>query len=133
LLKQYSFPISFLTISYFFLVFIAAEPAEYLGSLYHFDEALYFPARIFSGDQEDPPTSQLRIKSPGADKGGNERWSRMIRYPYALIVRGVLRYPLLPFLGSHIESVAVCNVAHVDPATGKVSDEQDQSFCLSDE
>ncbi|KAI9288522.1 hypothetical protein BC943DRAFT_334693 [Umbelopsis sp. AD052] len=110
----------------------AAEPAEYLGSLYKFDEALYFPARIFAGDREDPPTSQLRIKSPGADKGGNERWSRMIRYPYALIVRGVLRYPLLPFLGSHIESVAVCHVSHVDPATGKVSDEKDQSFCLSD-
>ncbi|KAG2184480.1 hypothetical protein INT43_000389 [Umbelopsis isabellina] len=109
----------------------AAEPAEYLGSLYRFDESLSFPARMFSSDKDERPTTQLRIKSPGADKGGNERWSRLIRYPYALIVRGVLRYRLLPFWGAHLESVAVCHVALVNPATGKVSDDPDQSYCLS--
>lgn len=49
------------------------DPAEYLGGFYHFDEPLSFPSSLIS---KNPVTaiSQIRIKSPGADKSGNERW-----------------------------------------------------------
>ncbi|KAI7893984.1 uncharacterized protein EV154DRAFT_499832 [Mucor mucedo] len=104
------------------------DPAEYLGGFYHFDEPLSFSTSFYS---KEPVTaiSQIRIKSPGADKSGNERWSRIIRYPYGLVVRGVLKYKPLPFLSP--QSVAICDVVRVDPTTGKVSEDPDQGFCLS--
>lgn len=49
------------------------DPAEYLGSLVHFDEPLSIQSSLFN----EIPTeaiSQIRIKSPGADTSGNERW-----------------------------------------------------------
>lgn len=49
------------------------DPAEYLGSLVHFDEPLSIQSSLFN----EAPTeaiSQIRIKSPGADTSGNERW-----------------------------------------------------------
>ncbi|KAI8047754.1 hypothetical protein BDF21DRAFT_393140 [Thamnidium elegans] len=104
------------------------DPAEYLGGFYHFDEPLSFSSSAYSNE---PVTaiSLIRIKSPGADKSGNERWSRMIRYPYGLVVRGVLKYKPLPFLNA--QSVAICDVVRVDPTTGKVSEDPDQGFCLT--
>jgi hypothetical protein len=49
------------------------DPAEYLGGFYHFDEPLSFGSSFYT---KEPVTaiSQIRIKSPGADKSGNERW-----------------------------------------------------------
>ncbi|KAI8997168.1 hypothetical protein BDB01DRAFT_770079 [Pilobolus umbonatus] len=106
------------------------DPAEYLGGFYHFDEPLSFTSSFYSSE---PVTaiSQIRIKSPGADKSGNERWSRMIRYRYGLVVRGVLKYRPLSFLSPYPQSVAICDVVRVDPTTGKVSEDPDQGFCLS--
>jgi hypothetical protein len=49
------------------------DPAEYLGGLYRFDEPLSFPSSFYSHDKVTA-ISQIRIKSPGADKSGNERW-----------------------------------------------------------
>lgn len=49
------------------------DPAEYLGSFYRFDEPLAFPPAMLSREQVEA-SSQIRIKSPGADKSGNERW-----------------------------------------------------------
>ncbi|KAI9315697.1 hypothetical protein BX666DRAFT_1816463, partial [Dichotomocladium elegans] len=99
----------------------AADPAEYLGSFYHFDEPLSFPSTFMTGT----PTraiSQIRIKSPGADKSGSERWSRMIRYPYGLVTRGILKYNTIPYFAIYPQSTAICDVAHVDPTTGTVVD-----------
>ncbi|KAI8641422.1 hypothetical protein BD408DRAFT_418255 [Parasitella parasitica] len=106
------------------------DPAEYLGGFYHFDEPLSFPSTFLS---QNPVTaiSQIRIKSPGADKSGNERWSRIIRYPYGLVVRGVLKYRPLAFLSPYPQSVAICDVVRVNPTTDKVSEDPDQGFCLS--
>lgn len=56
--------------------------------------------------------------------------SRIIRYPYGLVVRGVLKYKPLPFL-SYPQSVAICDVVRVNPTTGEVSEDPDQGFCLS--
>ncbi|KAI7903150.1 uncharacterized protein BX663DRAFT_507629 [Cokeromyces recurvatus] len=110
-----------------------ADPAEYLGSFYHFDEPLSFPSTFFfSKRPPEDAISQIRIKSPGADKSGNERWSRMIRYPYGLVVRGVLRYKLFGFLSPYPQSTTICDVVRVNPATGKVTEDPDQGgYCLS--
>lgn len=55
----------------------AADPAEFLGSIYHFDEPLLFqPAGLFES-QITTSVSQVQIKQPGhTDDGdsGNERW-----------------------------------------------------------
>lgn len=49
------------------------DPAEYLGGFYHFDEPLLFRSSLYTKESVTA-TSQIRIKSPGADKSGNERW-----------------------------------------------------------
>lgn len=49
------------------------DPAEYLGGFYHFDEPLSFKSS-FRTKKPVTAISQIRIKSPGADKSGNERW-----------------------------------------------------------
>ncbi|KAL9558191.1 hypothetical protein MBANPS3_001011 [Mucor bainieri] len=110
------------------------DPAEYLGGLTHFDEPLSIPSRRFHSDNALEAISQIRIKSPGADTAGNERWSRMIRYPYGLVVRGVLKYKPIPFmLGTYPQSVAICNVTQVDPTTGAVSASPDKTICASED
>lgn len=111
------------------LIILGADPAEYLGSLTHFDEPLSLSSYLISKHSSESIT-QIRIKSPGADASGNERWSRMIRYPYGLVIRGVLRYKLVPFMiGSYPQSVAICNVTEVDPTTGTVSSDLDKTIC----
>ncbi|CEP18963.1 hypothetical protein [Parasitella parasitica] len=106
------------------------DPAEYLGGLTYFDEPLSIPSNRFNHDRPLEAISQIRIKSPGADASGNERWSRMIRYPYGLVVRGVLKYKPVPFLlGTYPQSVAICNVTQVDPTTGAVSTDPDRTVC----
>ncbi|KAI8979281.1 vacuolar segregation subunit 7-domain-containing protein [Mycotypha africana] len=106
------------------------DPAEYLGGLDHFDEPLSILSNHFFPPPEEAIT-QIRIKSPGADTSGNERWSRMIRYPYGLVVRGVLKYkPIPPFIiGTYPQSVAICNVSQVDPTSGIVSTDPDKTIC----
>ena len=40
----------------------------------------------------------------------------MIRYPYGLVVRGVLKYKPAPFkMGIYPQSAAICNMTRVDP------------------
>ncbi|KAI9275270.1 hypothetical protein EDC94DRAFT_632412 [Helicostylum pulchrum] len=83
-------------------------PAEYLGTLVHLDEPLSIRSNVFDKSSKEA-ISQIRIKSPGADISGNERWSRMIRYPYGLVVRGVLKYR---------PSIVIFSVTQIDPTTG---------------
>jgi hypothetical protein len=49
------------------------DPAEYLGGLVHFDEPLSIQSSLFNKGPTEA-ISQIRIKSPGADTSGNERW-----------------------------------------------------------
>lgn len=54
----------------------------------------------------------------------------MIRYPYGLVVRGVLKYKSAPFdMGMYLQSAAVCSVSRVDPTTGAVSIDPDKTIC----
>lgn len=48
-------------------------PAEYLGTLVRLDEPLSIRSNVFDKSSKEA-ISQIRIKSPGADISGNERW-----------------------------------------------------------
>ncbi|KAG0170511.1 hypothetical protein DFQ28_001972 [Apophysomyces sp. BC1034] len=111
----------------------AANPAEFLGSFYHFDEPLSIPSAFFSNSAEQVAISQIRLRVPGADQRGNERWSRIIRYPYGLVARGVLKYRKIPLFWVGFQSTVICDVAQVDPTTGNVSEDPDQEYCDDDE
>ncbi|KAI8997863.1 hypothetical protein BDB01DRAFT_831390 [Pilobolus umbonatus] len=107
------------------------DPAEYLGVVYHFDEPLSITSSAFNNRKKETVT-QIRIKSPGADISGNERWSRMIRYPYGLVIRGVIKYRPVPIIMDlyYPQSVALCNVSQINPTTGVVTHDPDRSYCL---
>jgi hypothetical protein len=54
----------------------------------------------------------------------------MIRYPYGLVVRGVLKYRPIPLImGMYPQSGAICNVTRVDPTTGAVLPDSDRTIC----
>ncbi|KAF7723968.1 hypothetical protein EC973_001484 [Apophysomyces ossiformis] len=107
----------------------AANPAEYLGSIYHFDEPLSFSSGVFSKSNDQVAISQIRLRAPGADQRGNERWSRIIRYPYGLVARGVLKYRKIPLFWFGFQSTVICDVVQVDPTSGNVSEHPDQEYC----
>lgn len=49
--------------------------------------------------------------------------SLIIRYPYELTIRGVLKYQIFPtFFNSKVYSVRICRVVQVDPTTGAVDE-----------
>ncbi|CAO3594393.1 unnamed protein product [Absidia cylindrospora] len=99
------------------------DPAEYLGSCQHFDQPLSFKSSGTLGQHERANTStQIRIKSPGADVGSNKRWSRMIRYSFGLVIRGVIKYRSFPLFSlSPHQSISLCVVTHVSPTTPTTS------------
>ncbi|KAI8341603.1 hypothetical protein EDC96DRAFT_522584 [Choanephora cucurbitarum] len=109
---------------------------EYLGSIEKLDNPLIFEASslLYFTSKTSVSTSQIQIKNPGQTKddlSGNERWSLLIRYPYELTLRGVLRYQLFPFLNTKTYFARVCKVVQVDPATGIVNEAPapEQSIC----
>ncbi|CEG66175.1 hypothetical protein RMATCC62417_02803 [Rhizopus microsporus] len=109
------------------VTYLGADPAEFLGTIYHLEDPLIYQSGTLFNATVSVATSQIQIKNPGAtkdDMSGNERWSLLIRYPYELTVRGVLKYQILPFIPSlsQLHSVRVCKMARVDPSTGQISD-----------
>ncbi|KAL9541578.1 hypothetical protein MBANPS3_009045 [Mucor bainieri] len=105
-----------------------ADPAEFLGTIYHLEDPLIYQSGGLFNPVLSTATSQIQIRNPGStkdDNSGNERWSLLIRYPYELTVRGVLKYQVLPYLPTltQLHSVRVCKMSRIDPATGKISDD----------
>lgn len=106
---------------------LGADPAEFLGTIYHLEDPLIYQSGGLFQSVVSTATSQIQIKDPGAtkdDSTGNARWSLLIRYPYELTVRGVLKYQILPYFPTltQLHSVRVCKMSRIDPATGKISD-----------
>lgn len=114
-----------------------ADPAEFLGTIYHLEDPLIYQSGGLFNPVVSTATSQIQIRNPGStkdDNSGNERWSLLIRYPYELTVRGVLKYQILPYLPTltQLHSVRVCKMSRIDPATGKISDDvtiPEKSIC----
>lgn len=57
--------------------------------------------------------------------------SLLIRYPYELTLRGVLKYQLFPYINSKTYSARVCKIMQIDPATGSIEEVPlpEQSIC----
>ncbi|KAF1806323.1 pyridoxamine 5'-phosphate oxidase-domain-containing protein [Mucor lusitanicus] len=109
---------------------------EYLATINKLDDPLIFEASplFYLRSKSSVSTSQIQIKNPGETKGdtsGNERWSLLIRYPYELTLRGVLKYQLFPYISSKTYSARVCKIMQIDPATGSIKEVPlpEQSIC----
>ncbi|KAI8061375.1 hypothetical protein BDF21DRAFT_138266 [Thamnidium elegans] len=116
---------------------ITGARQEYIGTVNRLIDPLIFeaaPVFYFQSKTSDA-TSQIQIKNPGETKGdisGNERWSLLIRYPYELTVRGVLKYQIFPSVfSSKVFSARICKIVQVDPITGLIKDVPlpEQSIC----
>ncbi|KJX93337.1 phospholipid metabolism enzyme regulator like protein [Zymoseptoria brevis] len=88
-----------------------------LGRIFHFDQALSFPASPLSLT-EHKSSGQLRLTRPGnkTEAGGSARWEEVIQYPFELIVRGVLKYQLP--ISARVQSAAVGAKVMVHPEEG---------------
>ncbi|KAI8332040.1 hypothetical protein BC941DRAFT_134910 [Chlamydoabsidia padenii] len=107
------------------------DPAEYLGACQEFDQPLSFTSSVLLPQHERATTStQIKIKSPGADSSGNQRWSQLIRSPFGLVTRGVIKYRPFPLfkLSAH-QSIPLCVVTHVDPTLATLNDDSDHGYC----
>jgi hypothetical protein len=92
-----------------------------LGRIFHFDQSLTFEG---SPIKRHPHFSvgELRLAHPGnkTEAGGSQRWEEVLKHPFELIVRGVLRYQLP--ISSRVLSAAVAASVLVHPEDG-VDDE----------
>ncbi|ORX90878.1 hypothetical protein K493DRAFT_229431 [Basidiobolus meristosporus CBS 931.73] len=91
---------------------VGNHPAEYLGNLDHLDEPIIFSRRNSLGGTVDNVAAQIRLRNPGgiADEAEN-KWYQILRHPYELTIRGVLKYKL--FFKSH--AIRVCAIQGIDP------------------
>lgn len=56
---------------------LGADPAEFLGTIYHLEDPLIFQSGGLFQSVVSTATSQIQIKDPGAtkdDSSGNARW-----------------------------------------------------------
>ncbi|KAI9820446.1 MAG: hypothetical protein M1832_003779 [Thelocarpon impressellum] len=88
-----------------------------LGRIFEFDSALTLDG---SPIKRRPSFSvgEVRLAKPGnrTEEGGTARWERVIKHPFELIVRGVLKYQLP--LSSRMRSVPIGGSAMVHPEEG---------------
>ncbi|KAG2193907.1 hypothetical protein INT47_004155, partial [Mucor saturninus] len=108
---------------------------KYIGTVNRLVDPLTFKSAFYFRSKTSNSTSQIQIKNPGetgGDMTGNERWSLLIRYPYELTIRGVLKYQLFPsFISSKVYSARVCKIVEIDPASGVIKEVPlpEQSIC----
>jgi hypothetical protein len=97
-----------------------------LGHLYTFDSPLLFDGAPFK-HTHSYATGSVSLAKPGNDTeaGGVERWERLLKYEFELILRGVLRYQLP--MSQRIRSIAVDGKVTVKPNAelGKEEDEKE--------
>ncbi|TKA27008.1 hypothetical protein B0A50_05199 [Salinomyces thailandicus] len=88
-----------------------------LGRIFHFDQALAFAGSPLKR-HEHSSLGEVRLLHPGnkTEANGSRRWEKVVRHPFELIVRGVLRYSL-PVSG-RVESVSVTASVIVYPEEG---------------
>ncbi|ORY06811.1 hypothetical protein K493DRAFT_202721, partial [Basidiobolus meristosporus CBS 931.73] len=87
-------------------------PAEFLGNVDHLDEPIVFASGW--GFQETVSTviAQFRLRNPGSpNEEGENKWYSILRNPYDLTVRGVLKYKLL----FRTHAIRICAIQSLDP------------------
>jgi hypothetical protein len=89
-----------------------------LGHVMHFDNALTFDGSFWKREPQFS-TGSVRLSKPGnhTEAGGTERWERVLKHDFELIIRGVLRYQVP--LGGRTVSVPVSGEASVEGNGGK--------------
>lgn len=88
-----------------------------LGRVLQFDQALHFEGSPFRRS-EGRSMGEMRLAEPGnrTESGGSARWERVLKHPFQLILRGVLKYQV-PVTG-RLESAAVYGSIVVHPEDG---------------
>ncbi|EMC95619.1 hypothetical protein BAUCODRAFT_34376 [Baudoinia panamericana UAMH 10762] len=88
-----------------------------LGRILHFDQALSFEGSPVK-HHEHFSVGELRLAKPGnkTEAGGSERWENVLKHPFELIVRGVLKYNLP--ISMRLQSVSVSGSVLVHPEDG---------------
>ena len=89
-----------------------------LGRILHFDQGLSFEGSPLKRHTHSS-VGELRLEKPGnkTETGGSERWERVLKYEFELIVMGVLKYQLP--ISSRVESAAVRSSIMVYPDDGE--------------
>lgn len=88
-----------------------------LGRIFEFDSPLIFEASPLRHHSQSS-VGELRLSNPGneTEEGGTERWEKVIKHPFELIVRGVLKYQLP--LSSRIRTASIRASVIVHPDEG---------------
>ncbi|KAL4903685.1 hypothetical protein BDW74DRAFT_37913 [Aspergillus multicolor] len=85
-----------------------------IGRVFRLDSTLAFEASPW---HHDPSTSkgQIRLARPGnaTEKGGTERWERVLQHPFELVVAGIIKYQLP--LSSRLHSSSISSSIKVTP------------------
>ncbi|KAL3466304.1 vacuolar segregation subunit 7-domain-containing protein [Aspergillus heterothallicus] len=101
----------------------AGDPQTMLiGRVFRLDSTLTFEASPWN---HIPSTSkgQIRLPHPGnsTEKGGTERWERVLQHPFELIVGGVVQYQLP--LSSRFHTASISSSIKVTPDDGVGNDD----------
>jgi len=88
-----------------------------LGRIFHFDQALTFEGSPIKRHSHHS-VGEMRLAHPGnrTEAGGSVRWEEVLKHPFELIIRGVLRYQLP--ISSRVLSAAVSASVTVHPEDG---------------
>ncbi|KAJ0417071.1 vacuolar segregation subunit 7-domain-containing protein [Aspergillus carlsbadensis] len=93
-----------------------------IGRVFRLDSTLTFEASPWN---HIPSTSkgQIRLARPGnsTEKGGTERWERVLQHPFELIVGGVVQYQLP--LSSRFHTASISSSIKVTPDDGVGNDD----------
>ncbi|KAL4783622.1 vacuolar segregation subunit 7-domain-containing protein [Aspergillus varians] len=85
-----------------------------IGRVFRLDSTLTFEASPWN-HESSTSKGQIRLARPGntTEKGGTERWERVLQHPFELIVAGVVQYQLP--LSSRFHSSSISSSIRVTP------------------
>lgn len=94
-----------------------------LGRIFEFDSPLIFEASPLRRRSQSS-VGELRLSKPGneTEEGGTERWEKVIKYPFELIVRGVLKYQLPLSSRVRTASIRASVIVHPDEGVERMVD-----------
>ena len=96
-----------------------------LGRVFTFDSPLIFQPSPWK-HTTSKSIGEIRLSRPGnkTEEGGTERWERVLKHPFELIVRGVVKYSLP--LSSSMQSASISSKVQVSPDQEEDDDDHDE-------